>query len=111
PDPLPPTWGDLAASPGKLRADLNWLGASARKPFTWLLLLGAAALLWVGLGPAYSLLVLLAPLVVYLLRYLGRLVLNFFGAIARTLFEATDAVTNWVKEHYVNSLSFLLKRS
>ncbi|HZJ10109.1 MAG TPA: efflux RND transporter permease subunit, partial [Trueperaceae bacterium] len=111
PDPLPPSWSDLAAAPGKLRGDLHWLLASARKPFTWLAVLAAAALLWVTLGPAYALLVVLAPVAAYLVRYLGRIVLNFVGAIARSLHQATDAATTWVRERYVSSLDFLLKRS
>src|SRR5690606_16904996 len=111
PDPLPPTWGEFAASPRKLRADFGWLAASARKPLTWIVLVAAAALLWIFLSPAYALLVVLAPLALLLLRYLGRIVMNFFGAIARSLFHASDAVTTWVRERYVSSLGFLLKRA
>src|SRR5690606_17021712 len=59
PDPLPPTWRDLAASARRARDDVAWLARSARSPFAWLLLAAAAAALWTGLGPAYALLVLL----------------------------------------------------
>lgn len=111
PDPLPPDWREFARSPGKARADLGWLARSARKPLTWLLLLAAAALLWIYLAPAYALLVVLAPVVLFVLRYVGRLVLNFLGAIARSAFEVGDRITTWVRERYVSSLDFLLKRS
>ena len=110
PDPLPPTWGDLAASPGRARSDLRWLVSRAGKPLTWLLLAAAAALLWVYLGPPYALLVVLAPVVIYLLRYLGRMALNLFGAVARSLFHATDAATKWVRERYIGSLAGALRR-
>ena len=111
PDPLPPTWRDFAATPRKARDDLRWLARTARKPLAWLLVVAAAVLLWVYLAPAYALLVLLAPIAVFLLRYLGRVVLNFLGAISRSLYEAGDVVTTWVRERYVASLDFLLRRS
>src|SRR5690606_35957905 len=111
PDPLPPTWRDFAATPRKGRDDLRWLARTARKPLAWLLVVAAAVLLWVYLAPAYALLVLLAPIAVFLLRYLGRVVLNFLGATSRSLYEAGDVVTTWVRERYVASLDFLLRRS
>lgn len=110
PDPLPPTWRDLAASARRARDDVAWLARSARSPFAWLLLAAAAAALWTGLGPAYALLVLLAPLAAFLLRYLGRVALNLLGAMSRSLHLFGDAATNWVRDRYVSSLSFLLRR-
>src|SRR5690606_34845199 len=110
PDPLPPTWRDLAASARRARDDVAWLARSARSPFAWLLLSAAAAALWTGLGPAYALLVLLAPLAAFLLRYLGRVALNLLGAVSRSLHLFGDAATNWVRDRYVSSLSFLLRR-
>ncbi len=111
PDPLPPTWSDLAASTRRAGADARWLARSARSPLAWLLVAVSAVLLWVYLAPAYALLVLLAPLVAFVLRYVGRVVLNFLGAIARSLYVAGDAVTDWVRDRYVASLDVLLRRS
>lgn len=110
PDPLPPTWRDLAASARTARSDVAWLRRSARSPLAWLVVAGVAALLWTRLGPAYALLVLLAPLVAFLLRYVGKVVLNLVGAVSRSLFHAGDAVTTWVRDRYVASLGAALKR-
>src|SRR5690606_7904498 len=111
PDPLPPTWRDLGAATGRAGADLSWLARSARRPLSWLLVAAAAALLWYYLGPVYALLVLLAPVAAFLFRYLGRLVLHLLGAVARSLYQVGDAVTDWARDRYVSSLAFLLRRS
>jgi HAE1 family hydrophobic/amphiphilic exporter-1 len=110
PDPLPPSWQDLAASTRRARSDVSWLLRSARKPVTWVLLVAAAALLWYYLAPAYALLVLAAPLAAFLLRYLGRLVLLFLGAVSRSLYQVGEAATAWVRDRYVGSLAAALKR-
>ena len=111
PDPLPPQWSEFAATPRRLGGDIRWLGSRLRHPLSWLLALVAAALLWTQLGPPYAALVLLSPVAVLLIRYLGRLLLYLLGAMSRSLFEGGDRMLRWVRARYVSSLDMLLKRS
>ena len=111
PDPLPPTWRDFSKTPRRLGDDLRWLVARSKQPLVWILMVAVAALLWSRLGAAYATLVLLAPVAILLVRYLGRLLVYLLGALSRSLYEGGDRLLRWLRRRYVSSLDFLLKRS
>ncbi len=66
-------------------------------------------LVW-RLGALWLLALLLLPLALWLLRYVGRLVGGVFGAIALNMFHAGDRLVGWVRAGYVRSLGGALRR-
>src|SRR5690554_2434022 len=111
PDPFPPDWRRVSGFFRLLPADLRWGGTSLRRPWTWLLILGAAAAIWYFLSPLWLSVLLLTPLLLAGLRYLLRLVLGLLGAVSLSLYRAGDWFVSVVRDLYVRSLAVVLKRS
>ena len=111
PNPLPPGWKDLPKAAGQVRADLGWtLGLYKRVWFYVLLVALGAALLFL-LGPVWLLALLAVPVVLFLIRYVGRLVLYFLGAIFLTFYQAGVWATDRLRDGYAASLRASLKYS
>ncbi len=111
PDPFPPDWRRVSGFFRLLPADLRWGVTSLRRPWTWLLILGAAAAIWYFLSPLWLSVLLLTPLLLAGLRYLLRLMLGLLGAVSLSLYRAGDWFVSVVRDLYVRSLAVVLKRS
>ena len=122
PDPLPPGWRDLGRAGRKLGRDLGWGVRLYRHVYVWVLLVIAAGAVFYSQFVVAKLplptavlmsasVLLLVPLLLFALRYLGRLLLFFLGAISLTLYR----VGNWAIDHlrsgYVRALSFSLSHA
>jgi hydrophobic/amphiphilic exporter-1 (mainly G- bacteria), HAE1 family len=115
PDPYPPGWRDLGGAGRKLGADARWSARNLRRLGFWLLLLVAAGATFalqlrvaeqpLGVAAASAAgVVVAAPLLLFVLRYLGRLVLFLLGALSLTLYRAGDFFIGRVRGAYVRSL-------
>ena len=110
PNPLPPSWGDLPKATKKFMPDLRWTLSLWRRVWFWVLLVASAVGLYFagGVLPLPSLIMplfaLLLPIVLFTVRYLGRLLLYVLGAIFLTVYRAGDAATTWIRDLYANSL-------
>ncbi len=119
PDPYPPGWRELGGASRKGGADARWSVANFRRAWFWLLLVAAAgaafyAQLQVARQPlsvaaASAAGVLIAvPLALFVLRYLGRLLLFLLGALALSLYRVGDYLVGKGRSAYVGSLRFTL---
>ena len=110
PDPLPPGWREVPKAAARGAGDVRSSPRLLRSWLFWLVTVAAAVLLWRQAGPVYAPLALLVPVVIVLVRYLGRLVLTVLGAIALTLFRGGDRVVALARNGYVASLRAALRR-
>ncbi|MGA2548386.1 MAG: efflux RND transporter permease subunit [Rectinemataceae bacterium] len=104
-------WRDLVQSFGRLGESMKWGLRAWRKAAGILIGIGAiialAATKNLRLIPA----ILLYPLALGLLRYLGLILLAFFQALTTTLHGWTEAGLEWVRDGYAKSLVGLIDRS
>jgi HAE1 family hydrophobic/amphiphilic exporter-1 len=104
-------WGDLALSFRLLGESMRW-GLRAWRKVAGIILAIIAIIALIATKHFIYLPALLAyPLLLGVLRYLGRLLLSFFQALTMTLHGWTEAALEWVREGYANSLVGLLDRS
>ncbi len=111
PDPLPPGPRELGGAARKLGTDARWGVRSFRRVWFWLLVLGAGAALYFRIAPQQPLMLLwllVIPPALFLLRYLGRLVLYVLGVLALGFYRAGDFLVNGARSGYVRSLRFVL---
>ncbi len=111
-DPLPPNWADLRRTLPKIKGDFRWYLAGYTKPWIYVLAVATGAALFFLLGPmvaAVGAAFWLVPLFAPLLLYLGRIVLTFFGAIFRSLYEVSNVFNEWLQKGYVRSLKGALQ--
>ena len=111
PNPLPPGWKELPKAAGAFRGDLRWTLSLVRKIWFYVLLVAVAAALFYFVNPFAAAAALLLPVALFVLRYVGRLVLYFLGAIFLTLFRAGERATNFVRDAYAKSLSAVLNHA
>jgi HAE1 family hydrophobic/amphiphilic exporter-1 len=104
-------WNDFAQSFGKVRESFKWGLAHWRKGF--FMIAGIAVLAVLVLTRHYVFLpaMLLYPLALGVLYYLGRVFLTFFQALTMTLHGWTETFIDWVRDAYARSLSGVLKWS
>ena len=117
PNPLPPTWSQLGGAASRIGADAKQVLNILTTVWFWLLFAVVAAGLYFA-GPrlltlgvpdfTYPLGALLLPLLLFLGLYLGRLLLFFIGAIARTFYEAGDWLITRLRSGYGSLLNVLL---
>ena len=122
PDPYPPGWRDLGGASRKLGADARWGALNFRRVWFWLLLAAAAGAafyvqfqrleqpLTISAATAAGVLVA-APLLLFTLRYLGRLFLYLLGALALTLYRVGNFLVGRARGGYVRSLRFTLSHA
>ena len=108
PNPLPPDWREFIRSFGQIRHDPMWMLRSLKRPWFWLLALAVGALLFFRLGAVFTLGVLLLPLLLLLLRYVGRLLMNLLGALLYSVYKVIDWLTMRTRDAYVATLRGLL---
>ena len=108
PNPLPPGWKDLRGAVGAVGADLRWAVSLFRRVWFYVLLVGAAAALYFLVTPLAAVAALALPIALLVLRYVGRAVLYFFGAIFLTLYKVGDRATNFIRDAYSKSLRAVL---
>ena len=108
PNPLPPGWREFPKALGKVRGDLGWTLKLFRKIWFYVLLVATAAALYFAVRPLAALLALLLPVALFVLRYVGRLVLYFLGAVFLTIYQTGDRITNAARDAYASSLAFVL---
>jgi HAE1 family hydrophobic/amphiphilic exporter-1 len=104
PDPLPPGWRALGGAVRRFQADAAWSAGLLRRAPFWGLLVAAGALLFWRWGAAALALPLALPPSLFLLRYLGRLLLLLLGALLLSLHRATNLLVDWGRRAYVRSL-------
>jgi HAE1 family hydrophobic/amphiphilic exporter-1 len=104
-------WSDLAKSFGMLGETMRWGLRAWRKPAG----IVVAAVVIVALIATKHFIFLpgmvLYPILVGILRYLGRLLYSFLQALTTTLHGWTEAGLEWVRDAYARSLVGLLQRS
>jgi HAE1 family hydrophobic/amphiphilic exporter-1 len=104
-------WKDFAQSFGMLRKSMSWGFKSWRKGFFVLIGLGVAAVPVLTHNYIFLPLVLLYPLALGIVYYVGRILLTFFQALTTTLHNLTERFIDWIRDAYVRSLSGVIKRS
>ena len=104
PNPLPPGWQDLPKAVGKFRTDLGWTLNLYKRVWFYLLLAAAGAALFFLRGPVWLLVLLAVPILLGVIRYVGRLALYFLGAIFLSLYQAGVWATDRVRDGYAASL-------
>ena len=115
PDPFPPGWRELGGAARKLGADARWSALNLRRVPLWLLLAASAgavfyAQLELAQRPPSTAavsaagMVIAVPLLLFVLRYLGRLLLFLLGALALSLYRSGDYLVGKGRSAYVRSL-------
>jgi HAE1 family hydrophobic/amphiphilic exporter-1 len=104
-------WKDFARSFGKLPESMNWGFKNWRKGFYFLVGLVAAAALALTRHYVFLPALLLYPVALGIVYYLGRILLTFFQALTMTLHGWTETFIGFVRDAYVRSLSGVIKRS
>jgi HAE1 family hydrophobic/amphiphilic exporter-1 len=108
PDAKTATWPDFFRSFGQVGASWKWALKAWRSPFGLVVLvLGAGALVWFKLWWELPL-VVLWPLALAVIHYLGRLVLTLLQALTTTCHGATETVLEWIRDRYVGGLGFVV---
>ncbi len=108
PNPLPPGWRDLPRAFSKIGSDLRWGLNLWRRIWFWVLMVAAAAALYTQLGLIWLLALLAVPVVLVVVRYIGRLIGHLLGVVALSIYRVGNAATNVVRDAYVSSLSGVL---
>lgn len=111
PDPKPVGWADAGHVFVNWRGNLEWTISLLRKPLGWVAVLGAAALVYLGVGVWGLLAVPFIPVVFFALRYVVTVVFAAFGALVATLHRATEALLERARYAYARSLEEALKRA
>ncbi len=104
-------WHDVPKSLGMFGESMRWGLRSWRKPWTIILALVGIGVLAATKHPVAAPAVVLLPLALGFLRFLGRFLYSFFQALTTTLHGWTEAGLEWVREGYAKSLVRLLDRS
>jgi len=104
-------WSDLSLSVRRLGECVKWALRAWRKPAGILVAVAAILALLVTKHPKLLPALLLYPLVIGLLRYLGIIFLSFFQALTTTLHGWTETGLEWVRDAYARSLVGLIERS
>lgn len=122
PDPLPPGPREFVGAARKLGSDARWGLRGYRRVGFWVLLLVAAGGVFYGLfvraeqpltvaaGAAAATLIAL-PLLLFVVRYLGRLILYALGVVALGVYRTGDFLVNGARAGYVRSLRFVLSHA
>ena len=120
PNPLPPTWSQLGGAASRIGADARVILSALSRVWFWVLFAAFAAGLYFA-GPnlfslgvpsfVYPLGALLLPLALFLGLYLGRLLLFFVGAIARTCYEGGNWLITKLRSGYGSLLNVLLSNA
>ena len=108
PNPLPPTWSDFAKTFTALPADIKWAPTLFKRVWFWALAVAVAALLFWRVQPLAAAAVILLPVVLPLLRYAGRIIVFFVGAILLSFFQFGNWITNKTRDAYVSTLDAML---
>jgi HAE1 family hydrophobic/amphiphilic exporter-1 len=110
-DSRPFDWNDFSQSIGWLPRSFRWGFQSLRKPIP--IIVGVAILAILAVRRQFVVMpaMLLYPLALSLLYYLGRVLLTFLQALTTTLHGWTEALLGWVRDAYVRSLAGVIKRS
>lgn len=120
PNPLPPSWREVAAAFGRFVADVRWGLRWYVRPALIIVLVAVTGVLWwrlsmlvpVGLAVALAVgVALLLPVGVALLRYVGRLVLMSLGAVARSLHLVIDGGMKRLARAYGRAVAVALEHS
>ncbi len=114
PDPLPPGPRELGGAARKFGTDARWGVRNFRRVWFWLLILGAGAVLYFRVAPQQPLMLLwllAVPPALFLLRYLGRLILYVLGVLALGLYRSGDFLVGGLRSAYVRSLRFALSHA
>lgn len=111
PDPFPPGWRELGGATRLFQADAGWSAGLLRRVGFWLLLAAAGGVLYWQGGTVALLGLLVALPLLFVLRYVGRLLLFTLGALLLSLHRATNTAVGWGRRAYVGSLRFLLDRA
>ena len=112
PNPFPASWRDLPKAAKMFVPDLRWLLSLWGRVWVWVIMIALGAGLYLASSrlplpfPAYilPLFALLFPVLLFIVRYVGRLILYLLGAIFLTIYRAGDAITNAVRNLYAASL-------
>lgn len=110
PDPDPPSFREALKAALLLPKDLAWAYRRGFRTAMGLFLGLTLALLLFRQGPPYLLLLALYPALLSLGRYLGRLLLDLFGALARHLHEGVERGLKRLTELYARALKGVLAR-
>jgi HAE1 family hydrophobic/amphiphilic exporter-1 len=104
-------WSDLAKSYGMFGESMRWGLRAWRKPAG--IIVGLAAIGALVFTRHFIFLpgIILYPLLLGILRYLGRLLLSFFQALTTTLHGWTETGLEWVRDAYARSLVGMLEKS
>ncbi len=116
PNPLPPSWSQLGGAAGRIGSDAKAILDTLTTVWFWVLFVVVGVALYFAGSRlplplpdwAYPLGTLLLPLLLFLGLYLGRLILFFIGAIARTFYEAGDWLITRLRSGYGSLLNVLL---
>jgi HAE1 family hydrophobic/amphiphilic exporter-1 len=104
-------WKDFAQSFGMLGTSVKWGFKSWRKGFFVLVALGAVAALVITRHYIYLPALLLYPVALSLVFYVGRILLTFFQALTMTLHGLTERFIDWVRDAYARGLVGVIKYS
>jgi HAE1 family hydrophobic/amphiphilic exporter-1 len=104
-------WKDFARSFGKLPESMNWGFKNWRQGFYFLVGLVVAAALALTRHYVFLPALLLYPVALGIVYYLGRILLTFFQALTMTLHGWTESGIGFVRDAYVRSLSGVIRRS
>lgn len=111
PDSRPRSWRDFGASVAKLPMSIKWGFRAFRSTFGVVLGGVVVIVLLVTHHPIFIVGMILYPIILGALYYLGQLLLTFFEALTVTLHGWTEAGLEWVRSRYVAGLGKTLKFS
>jgi HAE1 family hydrophobic/amphiphilic exporter-1 len=104
------TWSDFVASFARMPEDFRWGLRAWRRPLGVAIVLALAAALLLTRHPLFLPALMLVPLALVLLRYLGRVLFYLLEALTGTLHGWTEAGLNRVRDAYTRSLGGTMRR-
>jgi HAE1 family hydrophobic/amphiphilic exporter-1 len=110
PNPLPPSWQDVAKAPGRLLADVRWGLRLYVRPVVLLVLLALGAVAWARVG-VIALAIITVPFVLMVVRYVLRLLFMFLGAITRSLYMVVNGGMMRLSQAYGRAVSVAIDHS
>lgn len=120
PNPLPPHWHDVPPQARRVNADMTWAISLYRKRWFWLLalsiIIAAGLLYYLDALPLWGLAsagfgALILPLLGFVVRYLGRLLVMVLGALAGSLYRGGSWLVTRLEHGYQRTLNRLLEHS